>query len=97
MTSPDAIGRLNALLVMLFDDLLKGLNLLHIAVATDDIFQVLEEPHVVLILTLGLHKRDLLDFTLEDQESIVVEVDTLFLEHGLQRGVVNRVAINAIL
>ena len=83
MTSPDAIGRLDTLLVMLFDDLLKGLDLLHIAVATDDIFQVLEKPHVVLILTLGLHKRDLLDFTLQDQESIVIEIDTLLLEHSL--------------
>lgn len=63
----------DSLLGALLDRLDKG-------VSPDDIFKILEETGIVLVLPLWLHHRDGLDFPLEDEESIVVQVDSVTLE-----------------
>mmetsp|Transcript_96610 Transcript_96610/g.207268 ORF Transcript_96610/g.207268 Transcript_96610/m.207268 type:complete len:245 (+) Transcript_96610:3239-3973(+) len=45
------------------------------AVGADDVLQVLKQSIFVGPLCLGLHQRDLLNLTLQDQEAIVLEVD----------------------
>lgn len=76
----DSVRLLNPLLIALFDHSLERLYLLHVLVRPDDVLEVLEQTRLVLVLSLGPHERDLLDFTLEDQEAIVVQVDAFGLE-----------------
>jgi hypothetical protein len=49
-------------------------------VASNDILKVLKESRFILILSLGLHERDLLDLTLQDKEAIVLEIDALLAQ-----------------
>ena len=81
---------LAALLILDFDIFFKLVDALDIFVGTNDILQVLQEAGLILVLSLSFHQRDLLDLTLEDEESVMLEVDTLgaeeladFLERGL--------------
>lgn len=71
---------LAALLILDFDIFFKLVDALDIFVGTDDILQVLQEACLILVLSLGFHQGDLLDLTLEDEESVMLEVDTLGAE-----------------
>jgi len=50
------------------------------AVATDDILEILKKSGLVFVLGLSLHETDLLNLTLKDQESVVLKVNTFGAE-----------------
>lgn len=48
----------------------------------NDVLKILKKTVLMLVLSLGLHERDGFDLALEDEETVVVEVDPLCLEQS---------------
>ena len=79
----DGLDAVELLLPLLGQGLHLGrclLGLVEELVGPDDVLQVLEKAIVVLGLALGGHHGDHLDLTLQDEETVVVEVDALGVE-----------------
>mmetsp|Transcript_25247 Transcript_25247/g.42305 ORF Transcript_25247/g.42305 Transcript_25247/m.42305 type:complete len:330 (-) Transcript_25247:19-1008(-) len=86
-----------AFLIQLFELLCFLFDLLDVFIRPDDIFKVLQKSFVVRPLRLGLHHRDLLHFTLEYEEPVIVEVDAFRLEHVGDLGEVACAVVDQIL
>jgi hypothetical protein len=53
------------------------LDLLDESVGPDDVLKILQQAIVVLSESLGLHHRNLLDFSLQNEKSVVVQIDAV--------------------
>ncbi len=63
----------------------------------DDVLEVLEQAIFVLVAGFGLHLGDRLDLSLEDQETLVVEIHAAVAEEGSDRGEVRGLAVDVVL
>ena len=80
LTCLDAVSLLDSLLVALLDVLCQLVYFFDVLVAADDIFQVFQEASLILGQSFRLHQGDLLDFALQDEESVVVQVNTFLAQ-----------------
>mmetsp|Transcript_24447 Transcript_24447/g.78893 ORF Transcript_24447/g.78893 Transcript_24447/m.78893 type:complete len:212 (+) Transcript_24447:1350-1985(+) len=65
-------------------------------VRPDDVFEVLEEAVLVRRRRLGLHHGNLLHLALQDEESVVVEVDATLLEQRCHLRAVRFLAVEPV-
>mmetsp|Transcript_70921 Transcript_70921/g.114356 ORF Transcript_70921/g.114356 Transcript_70921/m.114356 type:complete len:590 (+) Transcript_70921:2032-3801(+) len=93
LSHTEAIQLLLSLLSELLYNSLRLFDGLQEAVRANDVLQILQQAILVRSECLGLHQRDLLDLSLQDEEAVVLEVHPSRLE---QRGDVSEVAELAI-
>ena len=93
----EAIDLAGALLVQLLQSFALLLDGLDVLVGADDVLEVFEEALVAGVRSLRLHHGDLLNLALEDEESVVVEVDAVMLEEVGDVGEVAGLLIDEVL
>ena len=73
------------------------LDRFHIRVRSNNVFQILQHTNIILILCLGFHQRNLLDLTLKNQETIVVQIDTFFFQKSRDISKITLLGINDVM
>mmetsp|Transcript_120281 Transcript_120281/g.285795 ORF Transcript_120281/g.285795 Transcript_120281/m.285795 type:complete len:458 (+) Transcript_120281:2399-3772(+) len=67
------------------------------AIRADNVLEVLEQAIFMRRLSLGLHERDLLDFALQNQETVVIQVHPALAEKSNDLGEVASLSIDVVL
>ena len=97
LTCLDTIRLLDPSFIAFFNDSFKGLNLINVLVASNDVFKILKQALVIWILRFWLHERNLLNFTLQNEETVVIQVNTLVFQEFHHCLVVNYDVVHEIL